>query len=165
MISRFVAYRKALYAILPVGLARRHRVNPVVGIQAHQVYGTPVLLSGITTLVLSTAEIKLLDQHFKNTVMNLRKLLDKTPSCVVYFLGGHLPGSAILHMRVMSIFGMICRLPGTPLHRIAEYLLVSAKPNSGSWFLQVRDLCLKYKLPFSLSLLNSPISKSLDTRV
>ena len=84
LISRFVAYRKALYAILPVGLARRHRVNPVVGIQAHQVYATPVLLSGITTLVLSTAEIKLLDQHFKNTVMNLRKLLDKTPSCVVH---------------------------------------------------------------------------------
>ena len=86
LISRFVAYRKALYVILPVGLARRHRVNPVVGIQAHQVYGTPVLLSGITTLVLSTAEIRLLDQHVKNTVMNLQKLLDKTPRCSLFSL-------------------------------------------------------------------------------
>ena len=160
LLSRFTAHRKALFSILPVGLARGHRGNPAASLRAHQVYGTPVLLSGITTLVLTNPEVKLLDQYVKKTLQNIQKLMDRTPNCVVAFLGGHLPGSAVLHMRQLSIFGMICRLPGTPLYQIAEYLLITAKSTSSSWFIQIRDLCLKYCLPSPLSLLQCPPTKA-----
>ena len=149
-----------MFSILPVGLARGHCGNPAASLRAHQVYGTPVLLSGITTLVLTNSEVGLLDQHVKKTLQNIQKLMDRTPNCVVAFLSGHLPGSAVLHMRQLSIFGMICRLPDSPLHQIAEYLLITAKTTSGSWFIQIRDLCLKYCLPSPLSLLQYPPTKT-----
>ena len=160
LISRFTAYRKAMFSILPVGLARGHRGNPAASLRAHQVYCMPRFLSGITTLVLTNSETKLIDQHVKNKLQNIQKLMTKTPDCVVAFLGGHLPGSAILHMRQLSIFGMICHLPGSLLHQVAEHLLITAKTTSGSWFVQIRDLCLKYSLPPPLTLLRCPPSKA-----
>ena len=149
-----------MFSILPVGLARGHCGNPAASLRAHQVYCMPRFLSGITTLVLTNSETKLIDQHVKNKLQNIQKLMTKTPDCVVAFLGGHLPGSAILHMRQLSIFGMICHLPGSLLHQVAEHLLITAKTTSGSWFVQIRDLCLKYTLPPQLTLLRCPPSKA-----
>ena len=157
--SRFTAHRKSLFAVLPAGLARAHRGNPASSIRAHQVYCSPVFLSGTTTLVLKKAEVSLLDQHLKNTLQNLQKLLQKTPRCVVYFLGGQLPGEAQLHMRQLSIFGMICCLQDSVLHKLAVFIFTSAKPSSGSWFLHIQDLLLLYCLPQPLELLHSSMSK------
>ena len=88
-----------MFAVLPVGMARRHRANPAYTLNAHQVYGTSVLLSGTATLILSKSETKIIYQKLKSTVQNLQKLYDKTPASVVYFLGGQLPGEALLHLK------------------------------------------------------------------
>jgi hypothetical protein len=161
LLSRFVAHRRAMFAILPAGPAMSHRGNPAANLRAHSIYGTPVLFSGIATLVLTSSKINLLDQHIKVTLQRLQKLRDKTPECVVMFLGGHLPGKALLHLRLLSIFGMISRLPGTIIHKIADYQLSTAKPSSGSWFLQIRELCLKYNLEPPLTLLHNPQTKEM----
>ena len=158
--SRFTAHRKALFAILPVGLARAHRGNPAASLRVHQMYGIPALLSGITTLVLKKSETDLIDQYVKNTLQNLQKLMPRTPPCVVLFLGGHLPGEAHLHLRQLTIFGMICRLEESILHQIADYLLSTARASSGSWFLLIRNLCLQYRLPTPLTLLHHPPTKA-----
>ena len=158
--SRFTAHRKALFAILPVGLARAHRGNPAASLRAHQTYVIPALLSGVTTLVLKKSETDLLDQYVKKTLLNLQKLMPRTPSCVIMFLAGHLPGAAHLHLKQLTIFGMICRLEESSLHKIADHLLTSAKSSSGSWFLQIRQLCLQYHLPTPLALLHHPPTKA-----
>ena len=54
---------------------------------------------------------------------------------------------------------MVCRLPGSVIHKAADYQLTTGKPASGSWFLQIRDLCLKYNLGSPLSLLHNPLPK------
>ena len=54
---------------------------------------------------------------------------------------------------------MICRLPGTPLHSIAQHQLITAKSSSGSWFFMICDLLLKYLLPSPQSLLHYPPTK------
>ena len=101
--SRFQAYRSQLYAILPVGLSRSHRGNPAASLNAHQTYCLPVLLSGIPPLILKKAEIKLIDQYLSDTLSNLQKLMPRTPTPVIHFLGGHLPAEALMHMRQLSI--------------------------------------------------------------
>ena len=159
LLSRFAALRKALFAILPVGLAKAHRSNPAASLIAFQIYCTPVLLSGIASLCLKSSDISLLDQHFKVNIQRLQKLRDKTPHCVVMFLGGQLPGTALVHLRSVSLFGMICRLPGSFIYKIAVHQLSTAKTTSGSWFLQIRELCLKYDLPTPLNLLQYPPTK------
>ena len=51
---------------------------------------------------------------------------------------------------------MICRLPESFLHKTAVYQVTAAKSSSGSWFLQLRGLCLMYNLPSPISLLMNP---------
>ena len=85
--------------ILSAGIARHHRGNPAASIIVKKLYGTPVLLSGIASLVLTKWEINIIDQHLKQTLRNLLKLYSDTPQAFIYFMAGSLPGEALLHQR------------------------------------------------------------------
>ena len=114
----------------------------------------------MAALVLTKAEIRILDSHFLTTLQNIQRLHDKTPRAVVLFLAGSLPGEAVLHTRQLTLFSMICRLPGDPLHAHAHYVLTCSQRSASSWFQQVRDICLQYSLPHPLELLQHPPSKN-----
>ena len=159
ILNHFTAHRRSLAAVLPIGLARGHRGNPAASIRIHQIYSTPVLFSGLSSLVLNPSEIDMIDMFLKVSLQNLQKLMDKTPACVVAFLGGSLPGTALLHMRQLNMFGMITRLPGSVLNIHGTRILISAKSSATSWFQQICDLCLQYHLPHPLSLLEQPLTK------
>ena len=140
-------------------MARSHRGNPAASLRVNQLYAVPVLLSGLASLVLSDAELKVLDTHFKNTVQSLQRLHQNTPRGVIFLLGGCLPGKAVLHMRQFSLFSMVCHLPNNPLNSHGKHTLATAPPSAKSWFHQIRDLCTQYGLPHPLQLLNSPVAK------
>ena len=156
LLSRIAMHRKAMFCLLPAGLARKHRGNPAASLKLSQIYCLPVLLSGMASLVLSQAELKILDDHHLASLRKLLKLYDRTPRSFIYLLSGSLPASAILHQRQMSLFLMICHLVNDPLHRHAEYTLLHSEKCAKSWFIQVRDICLQYNLPHPLSLLYNP---------
>ena len=158
--NRFSAHKKALGGVLPVGLARGHRGNPAASILIHNLYATPVLLSGISSLVLKSAESSTINQYLKQTTQRLLKLMEKTPPCVVAFLGGQLPGTALLHLRQLVLFGMIARMPDSVLHKHAVHILTSSRPSASSWFQQVRDLCCQYQLPHPLCILQQHPKKT-----
>ena len=158
--TRFSAHRKQMGAILAAGLAKSHRANPTATLRAHQTYCLPVLLSGTAALVLKVSEVQLLEQYVKDTLCNLQKLLPKTPSCVIHFLGGQLPGTAHLHIRQLTLFGMVCHLKESVLHQISEYQLTTSRISNGSWIMRIRELCIQYSLPSPLTMLLSPIPKS-----
>ena len=110
-------------------------------------------MSGMASLVLLKKEISCIEQQFKKTLQNILKLSSNSPSCLVSFVAGSLPGSAILHLKQLTLFGMVCRLPGDPLHQHAiQVLMTSSSPTS--WFVQVRNIMLQYKLPHPLHLLH-----------
>ena len=159
IMNRLVAHRKALGATLSSGVAFKSRANPIIGLKMARIYGSPVLLSGISSLVSSSSDIAIIDQHLKDTYQNLQKLHQRTPRSVVFFLGGSLPAQALLHLRMLSLFGMVARLPGDVLNIRARDALISKKPKSKSWFCQIRDICLTYNLPHPLRLLDFPPSK------
>ena len=97
----------------------------------------------------------------KKHVQNLLKLHDATPAPVVWFLAGCLPLEAQLHLRMMSLFGMISRLNEgkNVLADHAREMFIRAKPSSKSWFLDIQKICLKYNLPHPIFYLDSPPSK------
>ena len=140
------------------GLARGRRSNPVASLKILELYGTPVLMSGLASLVMSAKELSLVDQQLKRTIQNIIKLPNSSPTALVYFISGTLPGTAILHLRQLTLFGMVCRLPRDPLHQLACHALLSSTSQS-SWFVKIRDLLLKYQLPHPLLLLKSPPQK------
>ena len=157
--TRITAKKNALAAVLHSGMARGHRGNPAASLRIHQLYGVPVLLSGIATLVLSKQDEDLVDNHHKDVVSNLQRLLPRTPRAVILFLAGSLPGSALLHLRQLSIFGMICRLPQNIIHTHAQNIFSYATSSSKSWFKQISEICLKYDLPHPTKLLQAAMPK------
>ena len=141
------------------------RGNPAASLKVEKLYGVPVLLSGTASLVLKQAEEDILGVHYKSKLENLQKLHQKTPDPVVYFLSGSLPISALLHLRQLSLFSMISRLPDNILNKIARYILTTTKDNYKSWFNQIKSICLFYGLPHPLTLLEQPLSKETSKRL
>ena len=89
----------------------------------------------------------------KKTTQNLQKLMPNTTACVVAFLGGTLPGIAVLHLKQLGIFGMVTRMKGSLLWKHGLHILSTARPQANSWFQQIRGLCSLYQLPHPISLL------------
>ena len=159
LLQRFTSHNRALHSVLHVGLSRGQRGNPAASIRVESMYGVPVLLSGTAPLVLKQNEFDSLDAHHKAKIQNLFKLYDKTPDAVIYFLSGSLPASAILHLKQLTLFSMITRLPENILNKIAKYLLTTSKDSSKSWFFHIKSLTKQYQLPHPLTLLENPLSK------
>ena len=159
LVERFSAHKKKLFSVLPAGLALHHNANPAACLRVEQLYALPVLLSGLSALVLTSSEVALLTSHYKKILSMLMKLHDRTPDSVVYFLSGSLPCRALLHLRQFSLFSMICLLDENILRNMAMSILVEAKQSAKSWFHQIRDLCIMYGLPHPISLLSTPIAK------
>ena len=137
-------------------MARSHRGNPAASLKIQQIYTNPVLFSGLGSLVLNEHEVNIVGQHHKETISNLQRLLPLTPCSVVYFLAGTLPGAAFQHLRQLSIFGMITRMPAKILNTHARNIFNYVTITTKSWFYQIRDLCIQYSLPHPSHLLSSP---------
>ena len=60
----------------------------------------------------------------------------------------------------MSLFGMLTRLPGSILHKIACNTFSTGNIPKTSWFWQIRKICMNYALPHPLELLQSSPTKS-----
>ena len=159
LMNRIACCKKATNATLAFGLAKGHRSNPAACLHVLQLYGTPVLMSGLASLVLNPSEVTLVHQFHKHSVQSLQKLHHGTPQAVIFFLAGCLPATATLHMRQFTNFGMVCRMQDDPLHKHALHVLTTAQQNCSSWFTQLRNLCLQYDLPHPLTFLTAPLSK------
>ena len=159
ILERMSAYRSKLFSVLPAGMALHHHADPAACLRVHQLYALPVLLSGLSALALSKSETGMIDSCYKNTLNLLMKLHARTPDCAVFFLAGSLPGSALLHLRQLSVFSMICNLHDNVLKTLVKDILIQAKTSAKSWIQDIRDLTIQYQLPHPLFLLANPIPK------
>ena len=79
----------------------------------------------------------------------------------IYILYGTLPAEAIIHKRVLSLFGNITRLSGESIElRLAKYQLAIKTFKSHSWFISVKELLIKYDLPDPQTLIQTPLQNS-----
>ena len=147
--ARLSSHRKAMYGLQFAGLAKHHRANPYASLRVESVFGLPVLLSGLASLVLSTKEEQVLDQYYKVFIQRMLRLHQATPAPAVFLMAGCLPFQAQLHLRIFSLFGQLCRLNNGDniLAARASIVFSSASPSSQSWFWKLRKLCLQYGLP------------------
>ena len=157
--NRMTAHRKALAAHAFCGISRSQRVNPASSLKIERTYASPILMSGLASVILTRNEIDILNHHHLRTLCDLLRLYRKTPRSAILFLAGSLPASAILNLRQLGLFGMITRLKENILYQHAKAVLTVMNKKGKSWFLMIRDLCLKYELPHPLQLLEYPPSK------
>ena len=159
VMSRLSVHKRAVGAVLHTGIAHHHSGNPAASLRLERLYGCPVLLSGSASLVFGRGEVSVLHQHFKVHIERLMRLHRSTPECAVMFLAGSLPASALLHLRMLGLLGMIARLGRQNiLYQHGCHALLSQGP-ARSWFISVRSICHEYGLPDPLLILQSSPSK------
>ena len=159
ILDRLSGHINAIRAVLPIGMARGHRGNPAASLRLERLYGSSVLLSGLPALVLSNLEVSVIHHHYKTYLERLQRLHQATPECVVMFLAGSLPATALLHLRMLGLLGMIARLgPDNILNQHGRHVLLNLGTGmaSKSWFASIRSLCQQYSLPDPLLVLQSP---------
>ena len=159
ILQRISNHKKALASIGCAGMARSQRVNPAANMRIHNLYAVPILFSGLASLVLNAAELKTIAYHYKSTIQSLQRLHEKTPRSVVYLLGGCLPAEAVLHIRQLSLFCMICLKPEDPLNKHGMYILSNCSQGSKSWFFQIHEISRLYGLDDPLHYLTYPPNK------
>ena len=157
------AHRGAVNGLLSLGLGKGHRANPGASLRVESVFGVPVLLSGLASMVLTAKEENLIGQHYKVHVQRLLRLHQATPAPVVFLLAGCLPLPAQLHIKMFSLFGQLCRLRdgANILAARARSIFAAASTNTRSWFWRIRQLCLQYGLPHPLEWLDRRPPKQL----
>ena len=166
VLARQSAHTRAVYGVLPAGLAKAHSGNPAAALRVERLYGAPVLLSGLAALVLNKTELASIHQHYKINLERLQRHYRATPSAVVFFMAGSLPATALLHLKQFSLLGMIARLgPAHILFKHGQHMLTAEQSNSHSWFAQVRELSGQYSLPDPLQTLLYPPSKAAMKRM
>ena len=135
------------------GLSRSHHGSPAESVKVQELYGTHKLFSGLVPLALTRSETRVVDRYYQCVIMNLQRVHRNS-----LWLG--LPSEAILHQKQLTLFCMICDLPGDSLNAHTRHVLVIAKNSWNSWFLKIQDLCLLYRLNYLLKLLDSPSDKA-----
>ena len=168
ILSRLSAHRRAMYGLMSAGLARSHRACPASTLRVEAIFGVPVLLSGLASLVMTAKEENMIAQHYKVHLERLLKLHQATPAPVIFVLAGCLPLQAQLHLKMFSIFGQVCRLnAGDNILAVMAGNIFSSSTsnNSKSWFWRIRQLALQYGLPHPSEWLSYQPSKTQVKRV
>ena len=162
IMARLSAHTRAVMAVLPCGMAKGHSGNPAASLRVERLYDCPLLLSGLSSLVLKNSELTVIHHHYKvilQRIIKLIKLHQNSPECVVMFLSVSLPATALVHLGMLGLLGMIARLgPNNILHKRGIQVLLSNTPGK-SWFTQIRSICQEYGLQDPLITLQSPSSK------
>ena len=83
IIDRISSHRRALFGVLPAGLAKKHNANPAASLRVQNVYALSVLLSGLASIPLTNPDIAILEKHYKNMLLRcIMKLPEKCPDPV-----------------------------------------------------------------------------------
>ena len=152
--DKIFKHKKALFPVLSCGGAKGHSGNPAASILVEKLYASPVLLSGLASLVLNKGELNMVSQHQKLVLQNLLKLHSRTSHEAVYFLSGSLPATALIHIQMFGLLGMISRLGSKSiLYSLAIYSIHHQV--TPSWFWYVHELAILYQLPSVISILIS----------
>ena len=159
ILIRVSAFKRVLGSIISCGMAKGSRSNPAASLRILSCHGTPVLMSGLGSLVLSAKEVAAVDKQYKKTLQNILKLPPTSSAALIYLTAGSLPGTAIVHLRQLSLFDMICRLTEDPLNQHAHQVFQNTTKYQHSWFIQIRNLLQQYKLPHPLYFLTTTLSK------
>ena len=102
--------RRSMYSLMPAGLDGENGLDPHTVVHIFQVNVKPVLLYGLEVAVPSRVNLDTLERFLRTSLKQILSLPTNTSSPAVHILTGKLPAEAMIHKRVLALFGSICRL-------------------------------------------------------
>jgi hypothetical protein len=137
--------RRAAYSLMSTGLHGHDGLGPATSVKLIQLYVTPCLLHGLDSAVLDKKSLSQLETFYRKLLRQVQSLPDNTAIEAVHWLSGTLPVTAQYHIRSLTLFGAICRLPnGHTLRQLANRQI--AMGNRHSWFSYILELSMEYGL-------------------
>ena len=72
--ARIAGHTKSLYSVISCGMSRGHKGNPAASLRVEACYSAPKLFSGLASLLLSPADMRVLSVHRRQTLQRLQRL-------------------------------------------------------------------------------------------
>ena len=152
--------RRTIYSLMGTGLHGENGLDPETAISLLQTYVIPVLFYGLEVILPTGKALETLEIQYKKLVKQILSVPTTTADPAVYLLSGLLPAEALIHKRMLSLYGNITRLPKNSVERrLAERQLEIKSFNSHSWFIAVKKVLILYDLPSAETLLDNPVEK------
>ena len=153
--------RRTMYSLMSAGLHGENGLDPETSLHLYQIYVLPVLLYGMEVVYLRPKHMEVLEKFNKHNLKHIISLPVTTADPAVYILSGSLPIEAMIHQRVLNLFGNTSRLPDSTVERQLSVRQLAVKTlDSNSWFIAVRKLCIMYGLPDCVEILDNPPTKA-----
>jgi len=139
--------RSTLYSLIPAGLHGATGLSPPASRKLLMLYVLPRMLYGLESLVLTEAQLKMLDQSYLKMLRDGMSLRLGTATEAIYLLMGLYPFRIELHIKVFMLYGAITRLPNDhTLRRLAWRQMTVGSTTKKSWFTYVRKIAALYQL-------------------
>ena len=85
-------------------------LDPLTAVHVFQIHVLPVLLYGLEVAVPSKTNLDILERFLRTSLKQILSLPTSTASPAVYILTGILSSEAMIHKRILALFGSICQL-------------------------------------------------------
>ena len=107
LLNRMSAHKKATSLLRFAGSGITHHTNLFARLRAFNVFATPILLSGIPSLIIDKTNSKTLDNFYKTSLKNTLSLPCDIPDPFLFLIAGTLPFNALVSLRQYSLFFQI----------------------------------------------------------
>ena len=153
--------RGALFSLLGPAFQHKSFLGPKARHHIYRTYVTPIVLSGLSSIVLRKADLAPLTGFHRKTLRGILRFSKTSNIPAIHFLLGELPIEGQLHRDTFSLLYSVWANPQSKIYSIVKYLLKTSSSNSRTWSMYVRFLAQKYGLPDPLTTLESDLrSKS-----
>ena len=103
--------RRILYSLMSSGLRGENGLDPETAIHLMQTYVLPLIVYDMEVVLPNQNYMDMLETFNMKFLTLILSLPIPTADPAVYVLSGTLPIEAVIHKRVLTFFGNICRLP------------------------------------------------------
>ena len=135
-----------LYALIPSGLHGENGISPFASRKVMISYVLPRLIYGLEVLVLTKTHIADLERTYCGMLRKLLSLREGTASAAVYLLMGLPPLEAEIHIRLLTTFGAITRMPLCSPMRCLALRQLSTDTVTTGWFRYVQATARRYDM-------------------
>ena len=134
--------RRSFYSLM---LADLQSMDPETSLQLYQTYVMPVLNYGLEVVLPRQKSLDILERLHRKFMKHILSLPVNTADTDIYILSGTIPIKGCIHKSALSLYGNICRLDQTSIEwRLAERQLSTNTEKSNSWFIAIKNICVKY---------------------
>ena len=152
--------KRTIYSLMGTGLHGENGLDPETSISLLQTYVLPVLFYGLEVVIPTGKSLNVLETQYKKLLKQILSIPTATADPAVYILSGILPAEAMIHKRILSLYGNITRLSSDSVeYQLAKRQLEVKSFTSHSWFIAVKKILIKYNLPDPETLLENPVEK------